>query len=323
MARKKLEEVAPGTLRIATRPSDVALRRARLVQSRLESLGMKSALVELRTTGDRYKEDQVSSAGARAFFVHEIESALLKKKVDVAVHALPDVPTDPAPGLVLPAILRREDPRDALVVNSLHEATDPSELPRGTRIGSSNVRVRSLIRALYRELEVAHLRGDLPTRLQKVDSGQVHATIVPASSLHLIAASQHIAGYLEPPGWLPAPGQGAIAIQCREDDSATRDFVARLDDASTRRDVLAERAVLGSLEGGLQSPVGALVLDDVLHAMIADQEGVRVLRASRALGSDDPELVGIRVANDLRARGASSILDEMRRAERIPAPQPD
>ena len=323
MARKKREEVAPGTLRIATRPSDVALRRARLVQSRLEDAGGKSVLVECRTAGDKYKENDLPAAAQRTFFTHEIETALLKKKVDIAVHAVPDLSTDPSPGLVVAAILARDDPRDALVVNSLHEARNPAELPRGTRIGSTNVRVRSLLRALYRDLEVAHLRGDLPTRLQKVDTGQVHATIVPAASLNLIGASQHIAGYMEAPEWLAAPGQGAIAIQCREDDAAMRALVSPLNDALTRRNVTAERAVLASLEGGLQSPVGALVVGDVLHAVIVDHEGVRVLRASREIGSDDPELAGIRVANDLRAKGASSILDELRRAERIPAPQPD
>lgn len=323
MARKKREEVAPGTLRIATRPSDVALRRARLVQTQLEALGAKTALVECKTTGDKFKDNEIPAAAQRTFFTHEIETALLKKKVDVAVHALPDLSTDPSPGLVIAAILRRDDPRDALVVNSLHEATNPAELPRGTRIGSSNVRIRSLLRALYRHLEVAHLRGDLPTRLQKVDTGQVQATVVPAASLNLIAASQHVAGYLEPPEWLPVPGQGAIAIQCREDDATARALVARLDDPDTRRAVLAERAVLGALEGGLQSPVGALVVGDVLHAVMADHDGVRVLRASREIGGEDPGLVGIRVANDLRAKGGSSILDEARRAERIPTPQPD
>ena len=323
MARKKREEVAPGILRIATRPSDVELRRARLVQARLEALGVKSVLVECKTAGDRHKENDIAAAAQRGFFTHELETALLKKRADLAVHAIPDLPTDRSPGLVVAAILTRDDPRDALVVNALHEATNPSELPRGTRIGSSNQRVRSLLRAQFREMEVAHLRGDLPTRLQKVDTGQVHATIVPASSLNLIEASQHIAGYLDPPDWLPAPGQGAIAVQCREDDAATREIVTRLDDPNTRRDVRAERAVLASLEGGLQSPVGALVVGDVLHAVIADDRGVRVLRASRNIGDADPELVGVRVANDLRAKGASPILDELRRAERIPAPQPD
>ena len=323
MARKKGEEVAPGTLRLATRPSDVALRRARHVQSRLAALGHASVIVECRTSGDKCKEDQVTASAARDFFVDAVESALLKKKVDIAVHALSDVPTDPSPRLTLSAILKRDDPRDAIVINSLHEATTLEELPRGTRIGSSNVRVRSLLRGLYRHLEVAHLRGELPERLRKVDTGQVHATVVPASALILLGLTQHIAGYLEPPDWLPAPGQGAIAIQAREDDATMQALLRSLDDVVTRRNVMAERAVLGSLEGGLQSPVGALVVDDVLHAVIADPEGLRLLRASRPLAGEDPELVGIRVANDLRANGAIPILDELRRAERVPTPQPD
>jgi hydroxymethylbilane synthase len=323
VARKKGEEVAPGTLRIATRPSEVALRRARHVQARLEGLGQKAALIEIRTTGDKYKEDQVATSAARDFFTDALENALRKKKADVAVHALPDLSTDPSPGLTIAAILAREDARDAIVINSLHEATSLDELPRGTRVGSSNARVRSLLKGLYRHLEVAHLRGDLPERLRKVDNGQVHATVVPASALTLLGLTQHIAGYLEPPVWLPAPGQGALALQAREDDAATRALLQPLDDADTRRRTIAERAVLGSLEGGLQSPVGAFVLDDVLHAVICDLDGQRQLRASRPLADEDPELVGIRVANDLRARGAIPILDELRRAERVSTPQPD
>ena len=323
MARKKREEVAPGTLRIATRPSDVALRRARLVQARLESLGTPTQLVECRTAGDKYKEDQLQTSASRGFFSHELETALIRKKADIAVHALTDLPTDPSPSLGIAAVLAREDPRDALVVNALHEATTPAELPRGTRVGSSNVRVRVLLRALYRDLEVVHLRGDLPTRLRKVDSGQVQATIVPAAYLQLLSAGQHIAGILEPPEWLPAPAQGASVIQIREDDIETAALIVQLNDEVTQRHVAAERAVLHALEGGLQSPIGALVIDDTLHAVIAGLDGARLLRASRPLAGEDAELVGIRVANDLRARGASPILDEMRRAERIPAPQPD
>lgn len=299
------------------------MRRARHVQAQLEALGHTTAIVEIRTAGDKNKEDQVPAASARTFFTHEIETALLRGKADVAVHALTDLSTDPSPGLVAGAVLRRGDPRDAIVLNALHEATTLAELPRGTRVGSSNLRVRSLLRSLHRDLEVVHLRGELPTRLKKVENGQVHATIVSAASLALLGLSQIVAGYLEQPEWLPTPGQGAIALQVREDDAATRAIVAQLDDSATHRDVLAERTVLGSLEGGLQSPIGALVVADVLHAVIADQEGQRTIRASRAIAGEDPELVGIRVANDLRARGASSILDELRRAERITAPQPD
>lgn len=286
-------------------------------------MGHRAELVEIRTAGDKYRDDQIAAASARHFFSHELETALLRRKVDLAVHALPDLSTDPSPGLVVAAVLPRDEPRDAIVLNSLHEATSLAELPRGTRVGSTNVRIRSLLRALYRDLEVVHLRGDLPARLHKVDAGQVHATVVPAASLMLLGVPEHIAGYLEAPEWLPTPGQGTIAIQAREDDAATRAKLAPVDDEPTRRQVMAERAVLGSLEGGLQSPIGALARDGTLHAVIVDQQGARIVRASRSIANDDPELVGIRVANDLRAKGASAILDEMRRAERIPTPQPD
>src|SRR6266513_1217139 len=142
----------------------------------------------------------------------------------------------------------------------LRIATRASELARGTRIGTSSVRCRGFIRAMFPHLEVVHLRGDLPTRLHKVDDGQVHATIVPAAALQQLDVSQRIAGYLEPPDWLPAPAQAATALEIRDDDEDARAAIAPLDDALARRNTAAERAVLAALEGGLQSPIGALVV---------------------------------------------------------------
>lgn len=292
----------------------------------LAARDIESELVTFRTGGDRHFEDVVAAAATRTAFTHEIESALARRKVDIAVHALSDMSPDIAPRLVVAAVLPRDDPRDALVVNDLIEATAIGELPRGTRVGSSSVRVRALLRALYPEVEVVHLRGDLPTRLHKVSDGQVHATIVSAAALHRLEISQRIAAYLEPPHWLATPGQGVVAIQTREDDLRARDIVAPLDDERTRRDTDAERSLLHALEGGLQSPIGGLVLGDaapVLHACIADEQGRTLLRAELALDPARPALTGVRVANELRAKGASRILDELRASTRIPAPQPD
>lgn len=316
-----------GLLRIATRATELALRRARAVQAMLAARTIESELVTFQTAGDKHFEDPVAGAGAKTLFTRELEAALLKGKADLAVHSLPDLSTDASPGLAIAAVPVRDDPRDALVLNRLIEAASIDELPRGTRIGSSSVRCRCLLRALYPDLEVVHLRGDLPTRLHKVDDGQVHGTVVPAAALRLLAVSQGIAAYLEPPGWLPAPGQGAIAIQVRDDDDAVRDAVAPLDDRRARIDTSAERAVLAALEGGLQSPVGALVVASgdarVLHGVIADQQGRHLLRAQLPMDDAAPELVGVRVANELRGKGASRILDAMRGAERVAAPQPD
>ena len=314
-------------LRIATRGSELALRRARAVQAMLAAQGSESEIAIFKTSGDKLFDDWLSTASSRAVFTRELESALIKNKADIAVHAVSDMPTDALPGLVTGAVLPRDDPRDALLLNRLIEATSLAELPRGTRIGTSNVRCRSLLLAMCPDLEVVHLRGDLPTRLRKVDDGQVHATIVSAAALQRLDVSQRIDVYLEPPSWLPAAGQGAIGIQIREADEATRAIVAPLNDRRTQIDTDAERALLAALEGGLQSPVGALVVASggarTLHAVIVDLQGRQLLRAELPMDDDQPELVGVRVANELRAVGASRILDSVRGADRIPAPQPD
>jgi hydroxymethylbilane synthase len=314
-------------LRIATRSSELALRRARQVQTMLANHAVESELVPFRTDGDKRYEDMVASGSANRAFTRELEGALAKHRADIAVHSYPDLETSATPGLVVAAVLARDDPHDVLVLNELMQATSLAELPRGTRIGTSSVRARSLLRALFPDLEVVHLRGDLPTRLRKVDDGQVHATIVPAAALNRLEISQRIAAHLPAPDWLPSPAQGAVVVQAREDDAATRALLEPLNDHSASVDTAAERAFLGSLEGGVQSPIGALVTDHagtrVLHGLLVDLEGRQLLRANFPMDPAQPELVGVRLANELRARGASRILDSLRRAERIPAPQPD
>jgi hydroxymethylbilane synthase len=314
-------------LRIATRASELALRRARAVQAMLEARGVQSELVPFRTSGDKDFDHMVLAATARTQFTRELDSALLKKKVRLAAHALTEISTDPAPGLAIGAVLPRDDPRDVLVLNGLIEAASLAELPRGTRIGTSSVRCRAMLLASFPEIEVVHLRGDLRTRLHKVDDGQVHGTVVSAAALQHLEISQRIAAYLAPPHWLPTPGQGATAIRVREDDEDARALVATLHDAPTSVATSAERALLAALEGGLQSPVGALVGDTdgarVLRAVIGDLHGRHLLRAELPMDDAQPELVGVRVANELRSLGASRILDALRGTERVAAPQPD
>lgn len=314
-------------LRIATRSTELALRRSRAVQAMFEARGVSCELLPLRTEGDKHHESAVQSANARTLFTHELEQALLKRRADVAVHSYPDLPSDATPGLAIVAVPARGDARDALVLNALFEGTSVTELPNGTRIGTSSVRCRALLRALYPHVEVVQLRGDLPERLRKVDEGQVHATIAPADALHRLEVSQRIAGYLDAPEWLPAPAQGALALQVREDDEEVTGLVAPLDDENTRVDVAAERAFFAALEGALHSPLAALVVRAgdrrVLHGIIADPDGRTLLRGEHLLDPAHPELDGIRLANDLRGKGASRILDLVRRADRVPTPQPD
>ena len=314
-------------LRIATRTTELALRRARDVQAMLETKGIASELVNLRTDGDKHYDTPLRSDGTQALFSHELEQAVLRSRADFAVHAYADLPASPSPGLAIAGIPPRGDPRDALVLNELFEGSSIGELPNGTRIGTSSVRCRALLSALYPNVEAVQLRGDLPERLRKVDDGQVHATIAPADALHRLAISQRIAAYLEAPEWLPAPAQGALALQAREDDAECADALGAISDSRTRIDIAAERAFFAAMEGGPQSCVSGLVVATagtrVLHGIIADPDGRHLLRGQHVVEDEQPELDGIRLANELRGRGASRILDSIRRAERVPTPQPD
>ena len=315
-------------LRIVTRATELAQRRARGVRTMLEERGVAAEVQAIRTTGDRHFEEPFQPISARDLFTREVDAALLRGKADIAVHAVPDLPTERAQGLAIAAVLPRDDPRDVLVLNELFEATSLAELPRGTRLGTPSMRCRGLLASQYPDIEVVQLRGDLPTRLRKVDDGQVHATIVSAAALHHLDVSQRIAAFLEGPDWLPAPGQGAIALIARSDEAETIALVRELHDARTMRHIAAERALLAALEGGLQSPVSALVVDDghgeqTLHAIIVDPQGRQLLRGHLPLDDSNPELIGVRLANELRNRGASRILDAVRGAARVPTPQPD
>jgi hydroxymethylbilane synthase len=322
--------VTPGEatpLVIATRASELALRQAREVQSLLTAKGVPSALKTYKTTGDKRLGEPLSAIGAKGLFTKELEADLLKGKVHCCVHSLKDLPTEQPRGLEIVALLLREDPRDVLVVNDVVGASSLAELPSGSRVGTSSLRRRAQLLAARRDLDVVELRGNVPTRLKKVDDGQVHAAILAAAGLHRLGVSQHITAYLDAPEWLPAAGQGAIAIQIRAGDADMHGIFAPLGDESTMVNTTAERAFLGALEGGCQVPIGALGMlgatGPVLHGFIGDVKGTRLLRGEIALDVTQPELSGIRLANELRHRGASEILESLRRAEHVPSPQPE
>ena len=314
-------------IRIGTRTSELALRQARMVQAALSARGLESELVTYKTVGDKRLDEPLSSIGGKGLFTKELETGLVKRKIDLAVHSLKDLPTESPAGLLVAAVLEREDPRDALVVNGRILAESLDDLPPGSRVGTSSLRRRAQLLSARPDLEVAELRGNVPTRLKKVDEGRVHAAILAAAGLHRLGARQHIKSYLDAPAWLPAAGQGAIAVQTRADDDTMRGLAEAMNDAPTMRAVRAERAFLAALEGGCQVPIGALAIqaDDkaMLHGMIADIDGRRVVRGSIELDPDDPELSGIRLANQLRGEGASDILEGLRRANHVPSPQPE
>jgi hydroxymethylbilane synthase len=317
----------PQVIRIGTRASELALRQARLVENALLARGIRSELVTFKTTGDKKIDQPLTEIGAKGLFTRELEIALSKKKIDCAVHSLKDLPTESPEGLEIVAQLEREDPRDVLVVNRLTGAENLEDLPAGSRVGTSSLRRRAQLMAKRPDLEVVELRGNVPTRLSKVEAGNVHAAILAAAGLIRLDVRQRIAMFFEPPDWLPAPAQGAIAIQARSDDDRMRELISPLDHEPTSIATRAERAFLAALDGGCQVPIGALVSAaggrPTLYGMLADVSGRHIVRGSRALDAGSPETTGEALAAEIRSRGGSSLLVELRQLSKLPAPQPE
>lgn len=298
-----------------------------MVEEALLARGIPSELVTFKTTGDKKVDQPLSEIGAKGLFTHELEVALAKNKIDCAVHSLKDLPTDSPDGLEIVALLEREDPRDVLVVNRATGAEGLDDLPAGSRVGTSSLRRRAQLMARRPDLEVVELRGNVPTRLGKVESGQVHAAILAAAGLIRLEVSQRITMFFEPPEWLPAPGQGAIAIQARSGDSRMAPLLSPLNDEKTSVATRAERAFLAALDGGCQVPIGALVsaIDGrpTLYGMLSDVSGTHIVRGSRPMGAESPETTGEALAAEIRSRGGSSLLVELRQLSKLPAPQPE
>lgn len=304
-------------LRIGTRSSELAVRQARQVEALLRTHGIVSALVEYTTLGDRLLDRPLAEIGEKGVFTAELEADLLNGRIDCAVHSLKDLPTADPAGVVVVAILEREDPRDALVLRAGVAATSLDTLPRGSRVGTSSLRRRAQLRALRPDLELCDLRGNVGTRLRKLDEGQMDAAILAAAGLRRLGLAERIVSLLNAPDWLSAPGQGAIAVQARADDPALRATLSLLDDAPTRRAVTAERALLAALEGGCQVPIGAAVLEEaeygtMLHGLIAAVDGSSTVRGGWPVDHADPAAAGQALARELRAAGGDRILAEFR-----------
>jgi hydroxymethylbilane synthase len=299
-----------------------------MVESALAASGVSCEIVTFKTVGDKKVNEPLSGIGAKGLFTHELEVALSKGKVDCCVHSLKDLPTESPDGLEIVAQLEREDPRDVLVVNRVIQADSLAAVPAGSRVGTSSLRRRALLLGVRPDLEVVELRGNVPTRLRKVESGQVHAAILAAAGLIRLGVVQRITAYLEPPAWLPAAGQGAIAIQMRTDDDEMRSILAPLDHAATSLSTTAERSFLAGLDGGCQVPIGALAVRSstdelVLHGFVSDIRGKNVVRGSRVVNLSDPAKSGALLAAELRSRGAGSLLAELRATESVIVPQPE
>jgi len=319
-------------LRIATRSSELALRQAREVQSALAGSGVESELVTYTTVVDRRLDVALTAIGGKGLFTQELEDDLRAGRVDCCVHSLKDLPTASPDGLEVVARLEREDPRDALVLGPALAAAGESPslgvLPRGARVGTSSLRRRAQLLAARPDVAVRELRGNVPTRLRKVDAGEVDAAILAAAGLRRLGLADRVAAYLGAPEWLPAAGQGAIAVQARADDAVVRALLEPLDHAPTTLATRAERAFLAALEGGCQVPIGALAVraasgEGMLYGLIGDVDGRRVVRGEHPLDAGHPERTGVALADGLRARGGEEILAGLRALRGVPSPQPE
>ena len=299
-----------------------------MVQAALEAGGTPSELVTYKTVGDKKLDESLSAIGAKGLFTKELEDALAAGKVDCCVHSLKDLPTDMPAGLAIVAMLMREDPRDVLVVNDGIFAESLDDLPRGSRVGTSSLRRRAQLLHRRSDLEVVELRGNVPTRLRKVDEGQVHAAILAGAGLKRLEAEQRIDAWLDAPGWLPAAGQGVIAVEAREGDARMGELLASIHHAPSAFAANAERSLLAELDGGCQVPIGALLIgegaDAVLHALVSDLHGKQLLRGSLAVGTQSAKEVGASLAAQMRRDGATEILAGVRAdSAKIPSPQPE
>ncbi len=303
-------------VRIGTRSSELALFQARQVAALLAERGVASELVTYTTIGDRILDRPLSAIGEKGLFTAELEADLIAGRTDCAVHSLKDLPTADPEGLTIVALLEREDPRDALVTGPGVTARSLHELPHGARVGTSSLRRRAQLRALRPDLEVLELRGNVGTRLRKIDAGDVDAALLAAAGLRRLGLGDRIVALLDPPDWLGAPGQGAIAVQARAHDAPMMDILRVLDHSPTRTAITAERALLAALEGGCQVPIGAAMMAGVsgpiLHGIIASVDGTQVVRGSMAVDVNEPARAGQALAAQLHADGGHHILAELR-----------
>lgn len=297
-------------LRIATRKSPLALWQAEHVAQRLRVAhpGLAVELLPLSTRGDETLDRSLATMGGKGLFLKELEVALAEGRADLAVHSLKDVPARLDPQFELAAILARADCADAFVSNDFASLDD---LPRDARVGTSSLRRAAQLRARRPDLDVADLRGNVGTRLAKLDRGDYAAIILAVAGLQRMGFDARIRARLAPPEWLPAPGQAAIAVEARVDKARAVESVKVLDDAATRRAVAAERALNAELGGDCTMPLGAWCETQAdgalhLHGLLGDASDGRIVRAD-AVG-DDPLRLGAKVARLLRQQGATALL---------------
>ena len=303
-------------IRIGTRKSPLALWQAYYVRDAIIRFhpGTQVELVEIISAGDKHLKTPLAKIGGKGLFLKELETALLEDEVDIAVHSMKDVTVHLPEGLHIPVICEREDPRDAFVSNHYGAL---SELPDGAKVGTCSLRRKSQIAAKYPKLELVDLRGNVNTRLARLDNGDFDAIILAAAGLMRLEFHSRIAAYIEPEEMLPAVGQGAVGIECREGDTRVEDIIASLHHEPTAIRVRAERAANEKLGGGCHVPVAAhaiLSADEInFRALVASVDGKTVLQCEYTAPLDQAQQLGERAAHELIEQGADGILKDVYR----------
>ncbi|WP_218954779.1 hydroxymethylbilane synthase [Acinetobacter sp. YH12085] len=298
-------------LKIATRQSPLALWQAEHIRARLEALhaNLKVELVTFVTQGDKILDTPLAKIGGKGLFVKELEAALLDGRADLAVHSMKDVPMALPEGLSLAVICEREDPLDAFVSNTYNSF---DELPQGAKVGTSSLRRKCQILKQRPDLEIIDLRGNVGTRLSKLDAGNYDAIILASAGLKRLGLAERIRHTLEPVVSLPAVGQGALGLECRSQDQAVLDLILPLMHAETNACVRAERAFNAYLEGGCQVPIaGYATLENGqihLEGRVGSVDGQTLLKAQQVGLPEQAEQLGVKLAQDLLAQGAGEIL---------------
>jgi hydroxymethylbilane synthase len=304
------------TVRIATRKSALAMWQAEYVKAQLEHFhdGIVVELVPMTTKGDIILDTPLAKVGGKGLFVKELEVAMLEDRADIAVHSMKDVPVDFPQGLGLEVICPREDPRDAFVSNTMSALSD---LPKGAIVGTSSLRRQCQLKALRPDLDIRDLRGNVNTRLQKLDDGQYDAIILAAAGLIRLNMHNRITEYIEPEVMLPANGQGAVGIECRTDDNRIKTLLAPLECSTTRIRVLAERAMNRALQGGCQVPIGSFAIISAngknlhLRGLVGAIDGSELIESDITGPVAQSEFLGEQLAQALLQRGADKILQQV------------
>jgi hydroxymethylbilane synthase len=306
-------------LRIGSRGSQLALWQANHISALLRERGHQVEIEIINTTGDKITDVALAKVGTKGMFTKEIEEALAAGRVDLAVHSLKDLPTEIPPDFEIAAITQRENPRDVLV-SKKHASI--KELPQRARVGTSSLRRQAQLKALRPDLEIYPLRGNVDTRLRKLEAGDYEAIILAAAGVNRLGLTALVKQIIPAEIMCPAAGQGALGIEIRKGDEAIRQHLSFLDDSAARQTTTAERALLNKLGGGCQVPIGAFAelraKEIHLEGVVAHPDGSLVLRESR--DGNDPELLGNEVGESLLSRGGDAILQEVY-GQAVAAPQ--